>query len=155
MLMVDFPVLNRPLISRPTAAAASGLSARDLAESLTMSGTEVEDTQDLGDDAVLTLEVTSNRPDLLGVIGIARENNTDDLLKAGADIVVSDLADLEGLDMEKFSLKQPSYLFDFWDKAPDKISTEKGELKAPSDKVFFNSPGEPVGNWLNLDNSES
>ena len=72
------------------------------------------------------------------VIGVARENNTDDLLKAGADIVVSDLEDLEGMDLEKFSLKQPSYLFDFWDKDPDKITTEKGELKSPSDKVFFN-----------------
>ncbi|MBU2530851.1 MAG: trehalose-phosphatase, partial [Elusimicrobia bacterium] len=28
--------------------------------------------------------------------------------------------------------------FDFWDKDPDKITTEKGELKSPSDKVFFN-----------------
>ncbi len=72
------------------------------------------------------------------VIGVARENNTDDLLKAGADIVVSDLEDLEGMDWGGFSLKQPSYLFDFWDKAPDKILTEKGELKSPSDKVFFN-----------------
>ena len=52
---------------------SSGLSARDLAEKLTMSGTEVEDIQEVGKDAVLTLEVTSNRPDLLGVLGIARE----------------------------------------------------------------------------------
>lgn len=52
---------------------SSGLSAGDLAEKLTMSGTEVEDVQEIGDDTVLTLEVTSNRPDLLGVLGIARE----------------------------------------------------------------------------------
>ncbi len=72
------------------------------------------------------------------VIGIARENNTDDLLKAGADIVISDMEDLDGIDIDKFLLKQPSYLFDFWDKNPDKILTTKGELKSPSDKVFFN-----------------
>ncbi len=72
------------------------------------------------------------------VIGIARKNNTGDLLEAGADIVVSDLEDMEGLEMEKFLLKQPSYLFDFWNKAPDKILTEKGEIKSPSDKLVFN-----------------
>ncbi len=52
---------------------SSGLSTRDLAEKLTMSGTEVEDVQEVGNDAVLTLEVTSNRPDCLGHIGVARE----------------------------------------------------------------------------------
>lgn len=72
------------------------------------------------------------------VIGIARKNNTKDLLKAGADIVVSDMQDLDGMDIEKFLFKRPSYLFDFWDKSPDKVLTEKGELKSPSDKVFFN-----------------
>lgn len=50
-----------------------GLSAEVLAEKLTMSGTEVEDIERVGDDTVFTLEVTSNRPDLLGVLGIARE----------------------------------------------------------------------------------
>lgn len=52
---------------------SSELSVDDLAEKLTMSGTEVENVENVGDDAVLTLEVTSNRPDLLGVLGIARE----------------------------------------------------------------------------------
>ncbi|MCK5582423.1 MAG: trehalose-phosphatase, partial [Elusimicrobiales bacterium] len=31
-----------------------------------------------------------------------------------------------------------SYLFDFWNKAPDKILTEKGELKRKSEKTSFN-----------------
>lgn len=49
------------------------LPTEDLAEKLTMSGTEVENIEQIGSQTVLTLEVTSNRPDLLGVLGIARE----------------------------------------------------------------------------------
>ena len=45
----------------------------DVAEMLTMAGLEVEETEDLGDDTLYVAEVTSNRPDWLGVIGIARE----------------------------------------------------------------------------------
>ncbi len=44
----------------------------ELAHVLTMSGTEVSGVDRLG-DAVLHLEVTPNRPDCLGVLGIARE----------------------------------------------------------------------------------
>ena len=46
---------------------------QQVAEMLTLSGLEVEQVEDLGDDWLLVAEVTSNRPDLLGVIGIARE----------------------------------------------------------------------------------
>ena len=45
----------------------------DLAEALTMSGTNVEGIDGTGDGAVLHLEVTTNRPDCQGVIGNARE----------------------------------------------------------------------------------
>ncbi len=38
-----------------------------------MSGTLVEEIHNLGDDALLVAEITSNRPDLLGILGIARE----------------------------------------------------------------------------------
>lgn len=44
----------------------------ELAHLLTMSGTEVSGVERLG-DTVLHLEVTPNRPDCLGVLGVARE----------------------------------------------------------------------------------
>ncbi len=44
-----------------------------LAEFLTMSGTEVTSIEKRGRDYIMELEVTSNRPDCLSTIGIARE----------------------------------------------------------------------------------
>lgn len=49
------------------------LRAEVLAERLTMAGLEVESIQHVGDETVLTLGVTPNRPDWLGIIGVARE----------------------------------------------------------------------------------
>ena len=51
----------------------SGLSAREVADRLTMAGTEVEVFEEVGDDVCYTLEVTSNRTDCLSAIGLARE----------------------------------------------------------------------------------
>jgi phenylalanyl-tRNA synthetase beta chain len=45
----------------------------DLAERLTMAGLEVVELEKRGSDFVFEIEVTSNRPDWLSVIGIARE----------------------------------------------------------------------------------
>jgi phenylalanyl-tRNA synthetase beta chain len=44
-----------------------------LAELLTMAGLTVEAIHKLADDKILEVEVTSNRPDWLSVIGVARE----------------------------------------------------------------------------------
>ena len=44
-----------------------------LAERLMMAGLNHEETHALGDDLAINLEVTSNRPDCLGHLGIARE----------------------------------------------------------------------------------
>ncbi|MBN1526547.1 MAG: phenylalanine--tRNA ligase subunit beta [Candidatus Omnitrophica bacterium] len=49
------------------------LAPEKLAELLTMSGLTVESLQPLGADHIFEIEVTSNRPDWLSVIGIARE----------------------------------------------------------------------------------
>lgn len=51
----------------------TGLDASTVAERLTLSGTEVEKQEAVGDDVCFTLEVTSNRTDCLSVIGLARE----------------------------------------------------------------------------------
>ncbi len=49
------------------------LSAEEAADRLTMSGLEVEELRPTAGDHFFEVEVTTNRPDLLGVIGIARE----------------------------------------------------------------------------------
>lgn len=49
------------------------LSPQELADKLTNAGLVVADIQSVEDDFCLDVEVTSNRPDCLGVIGIARE----------------------------------------------------------------------------------
>lgn len=49
------------------------LSAEELAEGLTMAGSEVDCIEEVGGDKVLEFEITTNRPDCLNVIGLARE----------------------------------------------------------------------------------
>ena len=48
-------------------------SIDDLTDRLTMSGLNLEGVESAGDDVAIDLEVTSNRPDCLGHIGVARE----------------------------------------------------------------------------------
>ena len=49
------------------------LSADELAERLVVLGIEVESVTAVGDDTCIELEITADRPDLLGHIGVARE----------------------------------------------------------------------------------
>ncbi len=49
------------------------IPASELAEKLTMAGLEVKSIEEKSGDFVFEIEITSNRPDWLGVIGIARE----------------------------------------------------------------------------------
>jgi phenylalanyl-tRNA synthetase beta chain len=49
------------------------LSARELAERLTMVGLAVDSVEGHGDDQILDFDLTSNRPDCLSHLGIARE----------------------------------------------------------------------------------
>lgn len=49
------------------------MDARELAKRLTASGLGCEEIIDAGEDVVLNLEITSNRPDCLGHLGVARE----------------------------------------------------------------------------------
>lgn len=46
---------------------------QELADKLTMAGLEVVALEEINGDAVLEIEITSNRPDWLSIIGIARE----------------------------------------------------------------------------------
>jgi len=49
------------------------ISPADLAERLTMAGLEVVGLEERGGDFIFEIEITSNRPDWLSVVGIARE----------------------------------------------------------------------------------
>ena len=49
------------------------LGARELAERLTLAGLEVETMEETDDGVVYDVETTSNRPDHLGMVGVARE----------------------------------------------------------------------------------
>lgn len=49
------------------------MSVEALTDKLTMSGLNLEEFNTVGDDTVIDLEVTSNRPDCLGHLGVARE----------------------------------------------------------------------------------
>jgi len=49
------------------------MTPEELAERLSMTGLNHEGTEKVGDDICVDLEVTSNRPDCLGHIGVARE----------------------------------------------------------------------------------
>src|SRR5512147_750645 len=48
-------------------------SADEVAHRLTMAGLEIEGMESVGDDIVLEVNVTPNRPDCLSILGIARE----------------------------------------------------------------------------------
>ena len=50
------------------------------------------------------------------VLGIARENNETELLENGADIVVSDLVQINLEQMEEWFYRKPRPLFEAWDK---------------------------------------
>ena len=52
---------------------AVDMPMEQLTHELTMSGLNLEDIEPAGDDTAIDLEVTSNRPDCLGHIGVARE----------------------------------------------------------------------------------
>jgi len=52
---------------------ALDMTPAELAERLMMAGLNHESTEQVGDDHCIDLEVTSNRPDCLGHIGVARE----------------------------------------------------------------------------------
>src|SRR3954468_13536245 len=49
------------------------LPPRELAERLTMAGLAVDAVKEAGDDFVLEFDLTSNRPDCLSNVGIARQ----------------------------------------------------------------------------------
>ncbi|RKY25951.1 MAG: phenylalanine--tRNA ligase subunit beta [Planctomycetota bacterium] len=51
----------------------AGLPQEELLERLSAAGLNIEDRRSLGDDLYVELEVTSNRPDCLSLIGVARE----------------------------------------------------------------------------------
>jgi len=63
------------------------------------------------------------------VIGLARENNQKELLANGADLVVTDLAEINLELIEQWFHKKPRNLFQSWDKDSEKIESLEGKEK--------------------------
>jgi len=83
----------------------TGLSTDELIERLTMAGLEVEAVESIGDDTVLELEITPNRPDCLNILGLAREIGaiTDKAVKnpTSKNFKISSLKELIHIDNKK------------------------------------------------------
>ena len=83
----------------------AGMPLDDLTHRLTMSGLNLEGTETVGNDTAIDLEVTSNRPDCLGHIGVAREIGVlfgKDLTIPAADVRTSSekTADVTAVDID-------------------------------------------------------
>ena len=63
------------------------------------------------------------------VIGLARENNQKELLANGADLVVTDLSEINLGLIEQWFHKKPRDLFQNWDKESEKIESLQGKEK--------------------------
>lgn len=70
------------------------------------------------------------------VVGVARQNNSKELLDNGADIVVSDLADLDIEYFQAWFNRKPKPLFEFWDSPEENKNTESKIMVNP---LFFRS----------------
>ena len=87
------------------------LSAEELAESLTNAGLVVDTVSPVEDDFCLEVEVTSNRPDCLGFIGVAREVATIvrgklDIPDVGYDTTDENINDITSVTIEDGDLFQ-------------------------------------------------
>ena len=87
------------------------LSVEELAESLTNVGLVVDTVDPVEDDFCLEVEVTSNRPDCLGVIGVAREvaaivRGTLDVPDVGYDTTGENINDITSVTVDDNELCQ-------------------------------------------------
>ncbi len=79
------------------------IPARELADKLTMAGLEVVSLEEKGGDSIFEIEITSNRPDWLSVLGIAREVAAITGVKLRADSVER-RADSQKLSAKRYPL---------------------------------------------------
>jgi phenylalanyl-tRNA synthetase beta chain len=81
--------------------------AKKLAEKLTMAGLEVTSLEEKGNDFVFEFEITPNRPDLLSVIGIAREAAAITNKKFNVKSLMFNARNIKHstLDIKQFSIK--------------------------------------------------
>jgi trehalose 6-phosphate phosphatase len=63
------------------------------------------------------------------VLGVARENNVDELLAGGADIVMQDLSIMKIGWLQKWFLKEPHHIFSEWSEISEPSSTQLWELR--------------------------
>lgn len=74
------------------------------------------------------------------VLGIARENNTDELLDNGADIVVDDLSEISIDQIDRWFTKEPRSLFASW----NDTSSRNGEKFLKKNSCFTRNAEEAI-----------
>jgi phenylalanyl-tRNA synthetase beta chain len=85
----------------------TGLSAEEIAEILSDIGFPNEGIEHIGDDAVIDLEITSNRGDCLGYIGVARELATATGKKLKMPVVQLDESDRDVNQLCSVEIAEP------------------------------------------------
>ncbi|MBU1121698.1 MAG: trehalose-phosphatase [Candidatus Omnitrophica bacterium] len=71
------------------------------------------------------------------VVGIARKDNASDLFDNGADVVVSDLAQIDLEIIEKWFHREPKPLFRVWDELPKEESCVNPSYRISPKSVFL------------------
>ncbi|MCA9036016.1 MAG: phenylalanine--tRNA ligase subunit beta [Planctomycetaceae bacterium] len=66
-------IVSQDWLNQYVELSKAGISVEQLTDRLTMSGLNLEEFHPVGNDVAIDVEVTSNRPDCLGHIGVARE----------------------------------------------------------------------------------
>ncbi len=85
----------------------TSLSAEEIAEILSDIGFPNEGIEHIGDDAVIDLEITSNRGDCLGYIGVARELATATGKKLKMPVVQLDESDTDVNQLCSVEIAEP------------------------------------------------
>ncbi|MBN1760857.1 MAG: trehalose-phosphatase [Chitinispirillaceae bacterium] len=87
------------------------------------------------------------------VLGIARENNAEELLENGADIVVNDLSQISTERIDRWFTRQPRPLFNYWDRevpaAPEAVPIENICCRRSAERSIFSK--KPLTIFLDYD----
>jgi trehalose-phosphatase len=87
------------------------------------------------------------------VLGIARENNSDELFENGADIVVNDLSEIGIEQIDQWFTKEPRPLFASWESISsqpfDSILEEHGSYTRNAEESIFQN--KPIAVFLDYD----
>lgn len=115
------------------------LKPQQLADKLTMAGLEVKSIENFGGDSVFEIEITSNRPDWLSVIGVAREV---------AAITGKKIKDVQGSRFKVQRKKQNPSTFNLQPATVSIIVEDKKDCPLYTAKLIRNVSVGPSPDWL-------